>query len=215
MGTMTTTERREARPFTVDELHRLPYGGARRELIDGLLIVHPGVEPFTVEYLDDLPDNGCRHELIDGMLFVTPPPDLRHQRVSRALFLLLHRVCPPGLEVLYAPVGVRTSETAQVEPDLLVTTTDAIGGSYLSVAPLLVIEILSPGTRRYDLTVKRSRYEESGIAALWLIDPEAASLTVFELAQGAYVEVAHVLGDQHWTATQPFPVPISPAMLLD
>lgn len=215
MGSMTTTERREPRPFTVDDLYRLPYGGGRRELIDGLVIVHPGAEPFTVEYLDDLPDNGCRHELVDGMLIVTTPPDLRHQVVARTLFRLLDDTCPPGLEVLFAPVGVRTSETAQVEPDLLVTTTDAIGGSHLSIAPLLVIEILSPGTSRYDLTFKRSRYEASGIAAYWVVDPEAASLTVLELARGAYVEVARVLGDEEWTSTQPFPLTVSPARLLD
>ena len=48
------------------------------------------------------------------------------------------------------------------------------------------------------------------------MDPARAkpSLTVFELADGAYREVACVAGDEAWTAAQPFPVRVVPAHLV-
>jgi Uma2 family endonuclease len=45
---------------------------------------------------------------------------------------------------------------------------------YLDYMPDLAIEVLSPSTRRYDLGVKRVRYEERGLPELWIIDPDVA-----------------------------------------
>ncbi len=42
------------------------------------------------------PDDGRRHELIDGEQYVTPAPSLRHQEISKRLFLVLS-VVPMGL----------------------------------------------------------------------------------------------------------------------
>lgn len=44
-----------------------------------------------------------------------------------------------------------------------------------------------------------------------MIDP---SLTAWELRDGHYVEVAHLVGEQSWSATLPFPVTIRPAELI-
>jgi hypothetical protein len=38
---------------------------------------------------------------------------------------------------------------------------------------------------------------------------------VFELRDGAYVQVAHVVGDEPHAAERPFPVTVVPARLLD
>jgi len=49
-----------------------------------------------------------------------------------------------------------------------------------------------------------------------MLDPtEAGAVTVFELRNGAYVQVVHVVGDEPHTAERPFPVTIVPARLLD
>jgi hypothetical protein len=55
-----------------------------------------------------------------------------------------------------------------------------------------------------------------GVPSYWLLDRTAAgALTVFELRNGAYVQVARVVGDEPHTAERPFPVTIVPARLLD
>jgi hypothetical protein len=46
------------------------------------------------------------------------------------------------------------------------------------------------------------------------VDPIVPSLTVLELRDGRYEEVAAVSGVQSWTASVPFPVTIVPAELL-
>ena len=44
--------------------------------------------------------------------------------------------------------------------------------------------------------------------------PGDHSLTVFELADGDYKQIAHVTAGQAWTASRPFPVQIIPADLV-
>lgn len=46
------------------------------------------------------------------------------------------------------------------------------------------------------------------------VRPDKPSRTVFELSGGEYTEAGHVLGDQPWDATRPFPVRVVPADLV-
>ena len=48
----------------------------------------------------------------------------------------------------------------------------------LAPQPILVVEILSPSTRRRDATVKRELYAEVGIPDYWIVDPTDRSITV-------------------------------------
>ncbi|MGH3348024.1 MAG: Uma2 family endonuclease [Nocardioides sp.] len=169
--------------------------------------------PFSRADLDAMPNDGHRYELIDGVLVVTPSPSPDHQRFSRGVFLLLHTACPDDLEVLYAPFDVAIADDTVMQPDLLVAARDDFTDRDLPVAPVLAVEILSPSTRRFDLTLKRSRYESAGTASYWVVDPDELSLTAWDLVDGAYVEVAHVTGEEEWTAASPFPVTIVPAAL--
>jgi Uma2 family endonuclease len=59
-------------------------------------------------------------------------------------------------------------------------------------------------------------YARLGTPSYWLVDPnrDKPSLTVFELADGDYKQIAHVPGGQSWTASQPFPVRVAPAGLV-
>jgi Uma2 family endonuclease len=57
----------------------------------------------------------------------------------------------------------------------------------IELAPDWVCEILSPGTRRFDLTEKRALYGAHGASHLWLLDPQAELLEAFVLQGGAWV----------------------------
>jgi Uma2 family endonuclease len=80
--------------------------------------------------------------------------------------------------------------------------------------PALVVEVLSPGSATVDLTLKRRLYEEAGIPAYWLVEPEHPALTVLQLVAGRFEEVAAVAGGEVWAATMPFSVQIEPAALV-
>ena len=53
----------------------------------------------------------------------------------------------------------------------------------------LVVEVLSPSTRRKDLLLKREVYAD-GVPTYWLVHPATRTLTVLSLRDGAYVQTA-------------------------
>ena len=56
-------------------------------------------------------------------------------------------------------------------------------------APDLVLEILSPGTRRRDLEIKRALYARFGVQEYWIVDPDARTLSVLALASDKFQPV--------------------------
>lgn len=171
--------------------------------------------PLTRRDLDEMPDDGHRYELIDGVLIVTPAPSYGHQSVSGQLHLALVAACPPDQKVLYAPFDVAISDDTIMQPDLLVARRSDFTRRDLPTAPLLALEILSPSTRRIDMTLKLARFEAAGCASYWVVDPLEPSLTAWELRADRYVEIAHVTGDDVFEATMPFAVRIVPSALID
>ncbi len=169
---------------------------------------------FTRDDLDALPDDGRRHELVDGLLIVTPAPSWRHQDAVLELAVRLRATCPPRLRVFVAPLGVVLSGATVLEPDVLVARMSDLGTRDLPAAPVLAVEVLSASTRRLDLTLKRATYEAAGCPSYWVIDPDVPSLRAWELRDGGYVEVAHVVGQQAWTCASPFPVQVRPSDLV-
>ncbi len=176
----------------------------------------PLSRPLTVADLEGVPDDGHRYELIDGVLIVTPSPADVHQGILGTLHVLLRMACPPDLKVRLAPYDVELAEDTVLQPDLLVTrATDITPHGLKRTPPLLAVEILSPSTRRFDLLLKHSRYQDAGCPSYWVIDPDGPRLLAWELRDGAYDEVADVTGEETWTARLPFEVALTPAALLD
>ena len=138
------------------------------------------------------PDDGKRHELIDGAHFVTPSPRVNHQTAAQNLYLALAlfvRERKLG-RIFMAPMDVILSDFDVVEPDLLFvsSTNQGIVQDWIRGAPDLVVEVLSPTTRRRDETLKRDLYERRQIAEYWTVDPEAESVRLYRLSDGVYGE---------------------------
>ena len=67
--------------------------------------------------------------------------------------------------------------------------------AWFELVPDWVCEVLSPGTRRIDLTDKRAIYGEAGVGHLWLIDPLARTLEAFALEGGRWILIASLRDD--------------------
>jgi Uma2 family endonuclease len=174
----------------------------------------PRSRPLTRADLDALPDDGHRYELLDGSLVVTPAPTWRHQSAVVRLWKVLDAARPgPEIRVFVAPMDVVLAADTVLQPDVLVARRSDLSEADLPTAPLLAVEVLSPSTRRIDLTLKRSRYEAAGCRAYWVVDPEAPSLLAWELRHGTYELVADVRGTETHRATSPYPVEVRPADL--
>jgi Uma2 family endonuclease len=140
--------------------------------------------PWTYSDLVALPEDQLRHELIDGEHFVSPSPNTSHQTILKRLFVVLnaHAERHRSGEVLFAPFDVKLSAYTVLVPDLVYFTADRfariVNEKHATAAPDLVVEVLSPGTRRRDLGRKRAVYDREGVQEYWLVDPAAKSITV-------------------------------------
>lgn len=179
---------------------------------DELPPLNPG--PITRAELDAMPDDGRRHELLDGVLLVSAAPAMRHQRAVTRLLRALDSVCPAGLEVFPAPFDVALSDDTVLEPDVLVARVADLTERDLPKPPLLAVEVLSPSTRRYDLLLKRSRYEAAGTPSYWVVDPDEPSVIAWELRDGTYAEAGRAVGEDPLELDAPFAVRIVPADLV-
>lgn len=159
-----------------------------------------GKRKLTYDDFARIPADGYRHEIIDGEHCVNPAPIPAHQYVSRhlqfALFDLFER--SGRGQVINAPIDVQLGEHDIVEPDLvlvraerahIITQTRIIG------VPDLLIEILSPGTRKHDRERKRVLYERAGVPEYWIVDPDAHAIEQLVLRDGQYHRVP-VVGDR-------------------
>jgi Uma2 family endonuclease len=143
--------------------------------------------PVRLTYADlrRLPDDGMRHELIDGEHYVTPAPRPQHQRVSFRISLQVGMYLEehPLGRMYYAPLDVFLTDFDCVEPDLLYVSREReqrqMTEDYLEGAPDLVVEILSPSTKRFDHGVKHRLYERFGVSEYWIVDPEKESVRVY------------------------------------
>ncbi|HEY4422193.1 MAG TPA: Uma2 family endonuclease [Pseudonocardia sp.] len=164
-------------------------------------------------------------ELVEGRLLMTPSPAPDHNRAGFRMAVELERQLPPGLEVI--PDMDVDLELAPAEapgtvrrPDLIVLPLEARkrvraeGGIIRASEVLVVMEVLSPGSRRTDHVHKRGEYADAGIPHYWIIDTtEPVSLLACHLAgEFGYADGGSVTGT--FSATEPFPVEIDLGALL-
>lgn len=136
---------------------------------------------WTLEELDSLPDDGNVYELIRGELFVSPPPTDNHETIAARLTRILDPyVAEQGLGYVYRPRAVVRTRDSQVEPDLQVRQAQADRKARWEDAPIpiLIVEILSPYSRRRDREQKRAFYLEHRVPEYWIVDPEELAITV-------------------------------------
>jgi Uma2 family endonuclease len=143
-------------------------------------------------------------EFNDGDIEVLPMPTDKHQVLLEFLFLALRAfVTQSGGKVLFAPLRMQVREGKYREPDLLVLrdARDARRQNRYWLGADLVVEIISPDDPERDTRLKRADYAEAGIPEYWLVDPEAETVSVLQLADGQYRE--HGVFGRGTTATSP------------
>lgn len=143
-------------------------------------------------------DEKDRIEIINGEAIMMAPPSVNHQRISRELSRQLSNYLEgKKCEAFPAPFGVRLFEQEEdspenvdtlVEPDIsVVCDKDKLDKYGCKGAPDMIIEVLSPSTRRHDRFVKLGLYQRAGVRELWLVDPDTQSVQVFLLdSTGAF-----------------------------
>ena len=128
--------------------------------------------------IDEQEDRSIRYEYADGELLVTPAPGGYHQRIILDLFRLLDPyVRKHGIgEVRLGPSPVTLIERTVFQPDLFVVPS-VDGKRPRADVPvtrsLLIVEVLSDGSRRHDRLTKRHYYQRAGVPEYWILDQDA------------------------------------------
>ena len=133
---------------------------------------------WTADEVRALPDDGNRYELISGELVVTPSPRGIHQvAVSELMWRIRTWLERTGAgRILHSPSDISLGEDEVLQPDLFVYRT-ASGKQlreWTDITELvLVIEVLSPATARYDRQLKRRRYQRARVPEYWIVDVDS------------------------------------------
>ncbi len=142
------------------------------------------------EMAAQIPESNAPTELWDGEIVMSPAPNPNHQEiVFNFATRLWNFVKANGLgKVFLSPLDVVLSERRAVQPDVIHVSSArlAIVQDVIQGAPDLVAEVISTGSWKRDRLEKKDLYEQFGVAEYWIIDPEARTVEVFVLEQGAY-----------------------------
>jgi len=163
---------------------------------------------FTYEDFLLFPEDGKRHELIDGDHFMSPSPRTSHQIILGYLFNAFSNFLKQSRlgKVLIAPMDVVLSDLDVVEPDMLFIASvnlHLITENNIQGAPDLVVEILSPSSRKTDEIIKRKLYEQYGVQEYWIVDPELEMVKIYRMTEKGYVRVAELSCESNAILTTP------------
>lgn len=150
----------------------------------------PSERRYTSADYWSLPE-GQRAELIDGQLYNMAPPSRIHQKLISQFTLILgeyirdnHGAC----EVYPAPFAVNLDSEDQnwVEPDVsVICDKEKLTDRGCTGAPDLIIEIVSPSSRRMDYGTKMALYSDAGVREYWIVDPEKERTTIYHFEEDA------------------------------
>ena len=172
------------------------YGSFGNGLPDGLVMESAPAygssgekHKYTIYDYFSFPDDRQRCEIIDGVIYDMSSPTLHHQWVLTQLghefsnFIDANngdcRAFVAPLDVTPDPADIYTI----VQPDVMVICDRSLlEGKYCEGAPDLVVEILSPSTRRKDTTVKLAKYAAAGVREYWIVDIDAERVIVYDFA---------------------------------
>ena len=141
---------------------------------------------FTAEDYFNWPDDQ-RIEIIDGVVYNMATPTIPHQLIAGELVTIFRNYirskngkCIPST----SPITVQLDKDPKtmLQPDvIIVCDRDKFEEKVVFGAPDFVVEILSPSTRRKDMTIKLGKYMNAGVREYWMVDPKKKNIIVYLL----------------------------------
>jgi Uma2 family endonuclease len=133
------------------------------------------------EFLTWAEDHPGRYELFNGEVFPMSPGGLGHTKIKGNVYVALlmsARKIGPTCHVLTDGPTVRVDDATAYEPDALVYCGEELPMSGMEVPnPVLLVEVVSPSTRRVDVTRKLAGYFRlPSVMHYLIVDPTQPSI---------------------------------------
>jgi Uma2 family endonuclease len=168
---------------------------------------------MTIEdYLNYDDGTDTRYELVNGELVKMPTESPLNCQIAKFLMFEFAKHLPIIL-ICHKDIQIIVSgRRAKVRlPDLVVLSAEgyaALAGQRSNTitqempAPVLVVEVVSPGqeNRDRDYRYKRTEYAARGINEYWIIDPEMRQITICLWVEGQYEDKIYT-GDMQISST--------------
>lgn len=139
---------------------------------------------YTVREVQAFPEDGNKYELIGGELHVSPPPMPRHQLVIHRLDRLLRNYLYElgrADTLISVAADISWDDETLVQPDMFVVLPEELSNSWTTYRTLLlVVEVLSPSSRRRDRIEKRRLYQVQHVANYWVVDHDTGLVEIWQ-----------------------------------
>ena len=142
-------------------------------------------------------------ERIHDKEYAMSPATIRHIAIQRNLSAILWNFLRGKRCQVFTEAEVVFDEENHLIPDLLVICDrEKIKKNFIQGAPDFIVEVLSPISKRRDMTVKKEIYERYGVKEYWLINPKDESIEVYLLHDGKYQldNIYHNFDEEDWAA---------------
>lgn len=139
---------------------------------------------YTIADIEALPE-GERAELIEGKMYMMSAPTATHQLILNFINVEFYNYIKRkrgDCKVFISPFAVYLNESDHyVEPDIVIVCGDEkYDEKGCHGGPDLVVEIVSPGTKRMDYQIKLMKYRTYGVREYWIVDPEQERICVYD-----------------------------------
>ena len=140
----------------------------------------------------ELMPEGTFCQLINDVLIMSPAPTPNHQSALGIIYEEISKFVRTKKlgKLFFSPIDVYLNDKNVFQPDIVFIPKDRAEiidwKKGIMSPPDLVIEVLSKGNEKYDLTEKKTMYEVSGVKEYWVVDPETKGCEGFILENGVY-----------------------------
>lgn len=133
-------------------------------------------------------------ELISGIpVAMSPSPGIRHQEISGAIHAeLLAKLGKCQHSKALLALDWKVADNTVLQPDNLVYCKPFENENYLTAAPSLIFEILSPSTTLKDKNTKFYIYESAGVKYYVMVNPKTSTAEIFEWSEEGYKRAGEI-----------------------
>jgi len=130
-------------------------------------------------------------ELIDGIpLAMAPSPVKSHQLITTLIsYQLLKKLFGCNKCEVMVEIDYKINEDTILKPDIVVTCKDDKNEKYISVAPDIIVEVISPSTAKRDEKFKFEIYEAENVKYYILVYPQDKKAKIYKHNGEKYIKI--------------------------